>query len=126
MLTEDMAASFGTEEEQATQQAFIRQVTNNSLIHKSTLFKDTSCQIVNSVISKNVQIGSNCKISGCVILSNSVIGDNATVENTFVNFKAHIQSGSTHANPEILGAKKAHATNDDGVLSTLPDEEVKT
>lgn len=60
-----------------------------------------------------------------MILSNAVIGDGVTLVNTFVNFKAHIPSGSTHANTEIMGVKKAHVTNEDGALSTLPDEEVK-
>jgi hypothetical protein len=43
MLCEGVPASFSSEEDEATQQAFLRQVTLKSQIHKSTLFKDTSC-----------------------------------------------------------------------------------
>lgn len=124
MLHEDTPALFTVEEDDQTKQAFLRRVTNKSLIHKTTLFKDTSCLIDDSVIYKNVQIGSNCKISGCVILGNVTIGDNSTLVNTFVNFKASVAAGSTHANTEIMLPKKTTFTNEDGgPLTTQPDED---
>jgi ADP-glucose pyrophosphorylase len=50
-----------------------------SIIHKSTQFRDISCQIDRSVIGSNVIIGTNVKIQNSVVLNDVVVKDNEIV-----------------------------------------------
>lgn len=100
----------------------MKRVIDSSLIHKSISFKDTSCQIDNSVIGRNVSLGSNVRIFNCVILNSVSISDNVTLNGCFVNSKAFIGSGQSLRDAkigyqEIIGKSLTAGTsesNDEG------------
>jgi hypothetical protein len=54
ILTETSTPLFKQIADPTVQQAFLRRVIDSSLIHKTIEFKDTSCQIDNSVIGRSV------------------------------------------------------------------------
>jgi NDP-sugar pyrophosphorylase family protein len=79
----------------------LSKIIKNNLIHKSISFKDTTCHIDNSVIGRNVQLGSEVVIKNCVILDKVVIHDMVTLTDCFVSQRAVIGFGITLKDTDV-------------------------
>jgi|688.fasta_scaffold2617212_1 translation initiation factor eIF-2B subunit epsilon len=86
----------------------------NSIFHRNCVLKDTSANIANSCIGRNVKIGSNVTIQNSIIFNNVTIGDDVKIVNSLICCRTTIGNGQS-----IKDQKISHG-------ATLQDVETKT
>ena len=82
-------------EDPDTLSQFAQMLASSSLIHMSTSFQNTTCDIRNSIIQKNVVMGPNVKIIRSIIMQKVNIGDDVMLVDCFVGPKAQIGNNQT-------------------------------